>query len=711
MSRKSDKRKDAKRKKRQASMKQSKQRANESRAKARQARKAFHDAHKEAFKAQDRLEAENLLDVIELPNNSRNRAAALAFTNQCVDFVDQQSSLSGGIDELFALAHGVSSRKFSAMTEAQILRVIIKGMRKTMKGFERRVEALFSTEVGKRVYATDDLEGRMMIACEERRDELIELDRRLSECHQWIDASESDEDDNPDINFFVAAQNQTDTVTVPIERIERYRLGVPRDFFTDVVDTLSSVGMNSAVFYLRRLYLSMMAKDFPGKGMRDEPLEIFKAALNVAPDKVLPDPDILKELKEATLRFSKIGKNIAGTVLYDAYVSLRREGLSLDEAMGKLERLPSHGEVSFVLSHLESEGHRDLERFLDHPEFFEAFVAIRKVEKDLSAITRFLNDYGDYPINGSSVAGTMVENRNNTALNKLIMDNALYLCCDESSGSMMRALADEKNETVALRQYIRFGSSEEPFKQLALLKYVTERGTGRLREFVSTLDGYDDLSVGELLMEENCIPLLLAGYRPGTEDALHRLKEMANFDLVMQYNIAPEIHKLGQDDLSKVDEAISAIRGTKYEAVLLGQPSLRRKALERLLQGELSLDDLPENGNMYLILRERIAPAEAESQPERAATEYDRIILISDRTGQDTVDFLSERSGCAVNLLSVSSSPHRFDGIREGDLVLYDTTKSGHSTYYLVKNLAVRRGAQFLHASRTNKEALLELIG
>jgi hypothetical protein len=510
--------------------------------------------------------------------------------------------------------------------------------------------------------------------------------------------------------FNIASQNMIDKVAQPVGKIERFRLGVPRDFFQDVVDALDGVGMNAALLYLRELYADMSSRDFFGKGIRDEPLDPLRHVLNVSPQQILPEPDLLQALKEAASRFNAIGVKAGSSGLLESLEFLRKEGLGIGKAIARLEKLPKRAGAGKVLGCLAEEGFQALDAFLDNPEFFEAFETLFKVEKDTGSIVRFLEEYGDYPINGTTLAGVIIRNGNNTAMVRLMMRNALHLCCDDSSASLISTLEEQGRGAYALRQYIRLGSQEQPFKQLALLKFFKEGGTGSVRDFVCALEAYDDLEVGELLMRDDCLSLIAEGFRPGAVDPMHRLKQMDNFDLVMRYNMAPGIHRLGKEDLSKVDSAIGKVRDTIYEPFLLGHPSLRRKALDGLLGGRLSLDDLPEKGNAYAILKERMAPEAMDVPRERHAAQHSRIILVSDRADEDVAGYLHEKAGCPVNLLRTGSSASRFDGIREGDLVIYDTTKSGHSTYYLVKNLAFRRGALFRHASRTNKDALLELI-
>ena len=60
--------------------------------------------------------------------------------------------------------------------------------------------------------------------------------------------------------------------------------------------------------------------------------------------------------------------------------------------------------------------------------------------------------------------------------------------------------------------------------------------------------------------------------------------------------------------------------------------------------------------------------------------------------------------------IDVESRLSGFEGIGEGDVVVCDTSHISHNKYYVIKNIAVKRGGCFVQTSCSNVDRLVEEI-
>src|SRR3989338_11590702 len=147
---------------------------------------------------------------------------------------------------------------------------------------------------------------------------------------------------------------------------------------------------------------------------------------------------------------------------------------------------------------------------------------------------------------------------------------------------MIELVQDMERGTRALRYYAEFAKSEQPYKQLATLRYILSKGAEGLDQFVARLRQYEDAAVGKVLAEKDDAEFfrkVIIFYQPEQEHP-NPLGNLRNFDLISSYGFVPEVAQLEQKTREQIDSALMLIRGTPYEHALLGQSGLRRAFIE-----------------------------------------------------------------------------------------------------------------------------------
>lgn len=690
-------------------------------------------------KIMERLETEILLLTLGIDIDNHTYGEARYFLDSLRLLSKEYAFLSASLDRLFSIAHGKIPKGASSN---RIASKIISDMRSILKGFEDRATFLFETRIGEKICDTDTTMEKFQESCKKKDDEirawiqhqdyaLSELRRLKKETQDKKDMKAEDAKYNDaldeNLKYESAIAFLIEKVIKPINNIERWRVGVPIDFYREIVEVVSQVHSSSAFFFLQQLYNTMATLNFSSlpellKPKKDSlGMVCFQDVLKIMPEEVLPDPDYVRELKTITQRLDKLD---GGEGAFHALQTFHACGESYMDALAKLEQLGSGKRIFAIIRemHHSAGDWRDflLYLFCEYPYFVPAYETLKTLHYNPEEAAKFLCDYGDYCFDNTNLAAALhVLARRKPEAAKLIVENALYVLCGDGSKEMIALIEDIEKGTKALRHYIYFAKSEEPYKQLAVLRYIRQSGASSIDDFAETMQNISDEQVGKILKEDEFHGFVsriraLEKQKP-EETPIYRLKALSNFDLISKYGFAPEIIDLGEETLRHIDAALLGVRGSRYEYILLGQLHLRQTFLNGIKTNPVAtlalLSNLPEEGNPYLILKKRFEPP-LEKRPEEMTIpyEYKRVVLISAGVDQEALSFLLERLEVPIHVISVNAAVNKFNAIGESDMVVYDTSRTSHSSYYRAKNLAIRRGAFFRHASSTNRDVLLEII-
>lgn len=654
---------------------------------------------------------------------------AITFLNNALTFNTREGRVAYLLDSLLILPWGYKPAEFKEKARpAQIIAILTGEMDVILRTYEQDAQRLFNLRIGKRVALAEDLEEKIRAACEERKEELLSV-VRVNLPKGTIIGREAQQVNGElyEGATYSLVKLATDAKTI----IERYRIGIPHDFYRDVCALLKTVSTPSGLFFLKELYEMITKEGLPAPYDKPPPccdLIHFGNLLFEKPEVALPDPEAFKELKERVVAI----ENLKGgsDALYNLS-ALCDGGLDIKSAVQKLAKLPTGTQVQGALREIIEDPRNSAKYFVDlfarHPEFVQAYNLLKRLGYEREAAVTFLQDYGDYQVNGTTLAGVLQRFERRTTEVRLIVQNAAYICCGEESETMI-ALAVEPTGIHILQQYVRFAQEEQPYKQVAALRYVKHKGTKGLGEFVEHLQTYLDDEVGALLEEKEDAQFVEEVTRRSKREKaeeLHVLKSLGSYGTLIRYGMIPDIRGSTVEALHALDEIIGNIQGTKYEAVLFGQRTLRRILLEQVQNNPNMarglMQDLPEEGNPYVILRERLMPEKEELVPEGVDKEtviverprevYQRVLLFTGmRVPDETITYLTGELNAPFEVVNIDRSTERLTGIRKGDLVLYDTEHTGHVAYYRAKHIASRRGATFRHISSTNRDRMLEAV-
>ena len=668
------------------------------------------------YDAQDRLDSEILLSAIGMEATPQNLSQGIIYLQNSSSFSYYDGRLGECLDGLFYIANGKMPSSFPARTMPENAALqLVRDMKDILKKYELRAGELFGLGIGQKIYDTDNLEQRIRDASAERKDKILEMESKAPKTME-------DSDNDPTDNYSDAVDSIVKNLAGPITKLERFRLGVPSDFYRDFLGIVPKVGFAAAMFFAKELYGHMVSKNFQSNSilMHSDGILKLTHTLRLEPESVLPDPEYFKELADVAVRLNAID---GGDFVVETIRVLHGQGHPYIAAAAKMEQLGKgqilHRSVSEMLSSVAESSGVLLELLVQHSDFVKAYEALRATGHSPAQSAEFLRDYGGYQINGSSLAAAIINLRNKPEAVKIIAENALYICCGEGSDAMIGLIKDMGRGTRALRYYAEFAVSEQPYKQLATLRYVKGKGVEGLDQFVERLREYADADMGKVLAEKDDAEFfrkVISFYQLGQEPS-NPLGILRNLDLVSSYRFVPEVAQLEQTARGQIDLALGIIRGTPYEHALLGQPGLRRAFLQKMKDDPAyvmnMLKDLPNGGSPYNTLRERLIPGARQEQPapqKHAVSNYSRIVLVSKIVHPDLLRFLGESTGIPVHVIDPAGASSKLDAIRGGDIVVYDTTHSSHSSYYTVKNLAFRRGARFRHTSHTNGALVLQAI-
>lgn len=676
----------------------------------------------------EQLECEVLLATIGLEVSPQQRREAGSFLKRLTALGESAEDLGRYLDDLFALAHGKIPRRYAARLGLEhIARLVFRSMRGIVEILEREVTPLISSPIGERVCNTDDLDAKLGAACDAKRAAILAWDQQWETVHRKLAEAEGDGNDDggpevdDDFRYQFARGTFVETVTRPMESIQRWQLGVPTDFYRDVAQLADELTVSSALFFLSQLYAAMIAHPRHPVLQEENSLGMipFRFVLKWQPEQYLPDPACLEALQALARRLDQLG----GSPALPALERLHAMGEGYAEALAKLERL-GRGQQTFSLAGelltCGAGGTFLLERCGEYPSFIGAYEVLRATGHPPEESAAFLRDYGDYAIGATTLADVVRGLERRPEAVKLLVKNALYFCCGEGAPEMVALLDDVPKATKALRYYLRFAQAEEPYKQLAVLRYLKHHGVEGLETFAEHLERHRDDWVGDVLREadqEAFISRIAALAEPEPTPTVHPLRGLRSFDLIRQYNLTPELAELSAAALGGLDTVLQSLRRSRYVPVLLGQGHLRQRLVACLGQDAnqtaVQLSHLPPDGNPYLVLKKILEPPPAEPPPaarEERPPEYERIVLIASSVDPETVAHLTAALGIPVHVISVAAASNRFNAIRQGDVVVYETTKTSHPAYYRAKNLTARRGATFRHAARTHRDALVAVV-
>lgn len=678
---------------------------------------------------QERLACEVLLSTVGISVDSHTLGEAKSFLKRLKRLGDEFDVLGEYLDDLFALAKGKIPRRYSAKSGVDYLaHLVVRSMRGLLETFEKMTGPLLNTRIGQWVCGTDDVDGKLHTAGEGKQ---TEIQAYAEQCRRsfnkiWPDDQNLGDDGggeaDDDLNYQFALQSVIETVTRPLDKARQWQLGVPTDFYRDIIQVATELSVSSTLFFLRQLYATMTAgKLHPILQQKNDALGMirFRHVLQLEPENYLPDPEYLEEQKALAQRLNQLD---GGASVLQILELLHAAGSSYVDALAKLERLGT-GQHTFgiaieMLSTSDEWGTFLLDLCCEHPDFIGAYETLRATHHSPEESARFLCDFGDYQIGTTTLSQVIQHHRRRPEAVRLLVKNALSFCCGEGANDMVALLDDLPKSTKELRYYMGFATTEEPYKQLAVLRYLKDRGVDGLETFAENLQRHRDDRVGRMLRETDnhaLISTVGAKAEPEATDATQPWRIVPSFDLIIRYNLASEIMDLSTEAVSLLDTVLCRLRGSRFEPILLGQSHLRQQFIARLRHGEYqtatALSNLPSDGNPYLVLKSILAPATMvpPTTVERRPA-YERMVLISAGVDTETIAHLKEQLGIPIHEISVEAAGTKFAAIRRGDVVVYETTRTSHLAYYRAKNLATRRGATFRHAARIHRDALVAIV-
>lgn len=720
-------RKGRKRKEREKKVWEKKQRALEKKLEERRAHKRYGKLFDHSDEVRDRLECEVLLATVGLETNPERLREARSFLDRLSTLGKNYDVLGMHLDGLFALAHGKIPRKYAAKLGIDCLASqLLRNIRGILETFEPQVAPLFASPIGERVCSTDALDAALRVACDAKRAAILDWGQQHDTALNKFSAAgglphDDGEASDETLTYEFMRDFLVEAVTRPMERIRRWQLGVPTDFYRDITQLAGEIAVSATCFFLRQLYTAMTADELhPILQREKDSLDMirFGYVLQLEPEKYLPDPEYLTEQKALARRLNTLA---GGDSAISALELLHAAGDSYGDALAKLERLGS-GQQTFgvareMLSSCGEWGAFLLDLCCEHPNFIGAYETLRATRHNPEQSAAFLRDFGDYQIGDATLSEVIQRHGRRPEAVRLLVENALYFCCGEGAEDMVALLDDLPKSTKALRHYMGFATTEEPYKQLAVLWYLKYHGVEELETFAKNLQRHRDDRVGAMLHEADDQTLLcrVAAEAEPEAAAAHPLRDLASFDLIVRYDLTPEIADLDLAAVSVFDAVLCRLRGSRFESMLLGQGHLRQQFIACLRrdapQIAAELSRLPSEGNPYLVLKRilipptAVTPAAAEYRPP-----YERMVLISTAVDPETIAYLEDELRIPIHVIGVDAAGTKFTAIRHGDVVVFDTTRTSHLAYYRAKNLATRRGATFRHAARTHRDALVELV-
>lgn len=202
------------------------------------------------------------------------------------------------------------------------------------------------------------------------------------------------------------------------------------------------------------------------------------------------------------------------------------------------------------------------------------------------------------------------------------------------------------------------------------------------------------------------------------EEALEKYLEIKDYEHFTKKNdIKKTLTEAEKEELNKYDKkekillTLSKIRKTNYYEVIIKDPLLFKKICQKIetednFDEELINLSYKKTQTPYKILERKLMTKIKEKQRTK-----NRIIIISGIMPDERICEIQEKfEDITIELYDASVRPKYFADVGEDDLVIYDVSHTGHSTYYGIKNKCQKNNADFLHAETSNKERIEKLI-
>jgi len=667
-------------------------------------------------KVQKTLEARVLLGAIGLEETESNLKRACSYTVSSKYLCEMQDAASAVIATLF-VTHA-ASKSFSK-DEMQGFGLDIRGMaleaRRALKLSEKKAALEMKTPIGKMVLSTDDLEKKVLhewgVRSEEFRTQSIGLQKMLDD-KTVVRGRGKILSEAPDGTGTARTLNITDVFKIT----ERYRLGVLIDFYRDLFSSVST--QNTAVnnYFISQLYGHMnisFSEELTETNFKSY-LRSLRNIFNDDPGSVLPDPTFYGELKSVADKLNEI-RPTSNTVRF--HEELVKSGISSSKSADGIVTLGSNAQIQLVreaVMSLDKSRGVLFNQFVSHPHFKEAYQIIRNLGTSEKEAARFLRDYGDYQVNGNDLAEKVIQLRGKNDSLRSVVDNALFLCCDDSVEELLDVLDRVPNAHKIISSYVLLAKENQPYKQIAVIQQLKKGSRSDLGEFMRLLDQYDDDFVGEYVLHQDDVARAVHDDDTKTlQRKRNSLKELRMYETIRAHGLIPETEGMTNGQLENLDRLVIETSRLEYQPVLLGQATLRSKLLEQLGSDPEAaiarIAQLPKAvQNPYEVLRDEFS--QVVEEPLQKTFNYSRIIVVSEHLPPETSDFIEEQTSLPLRHMTPGSSTDKFNSFTEDDLILYDVTRTDHTSYYKAKHIATKRGSTFVHANTNNRHRLLDLI-
>ncbi|MBW3018618.1 hypothetical protein KY329_00335 [Candidatus Woesearchaeota archaeon] len=470
-----------------------------------------------------------------------------------------------------------------------------------------------------------------------------------------------------------------------VTRITNYYFGIPCDFYDDLVNLMQGANGRMADYIIDQLGTQINVED---------PLTVEKLVEH--PEEVLPDPEWWKELKRTANALAELPP---GSCL-KCFGKLKELGKTADEAIALMQAYPEYDRI-LELYDEPSEYNDKIMDFATESYVFGKIVGLLLKKFDKKTVYEFLSEYGDYQIGKANLATHVRRLRKSPEAVDAIVENALELCCSQKPEE---ALAATKKGAAVLIQYLKF--VDEPYKQLAIIRYASAREEG-IENFAESLRRHADEKIAEYL-ERNDADLidLVRGDTEETVEMRHPIQDMQNQELIAKYYLVADLAEYQSAQLSSIDRVLTAIKGTIFEPLL--STDLRGALLDQASSRKpIRFIEAYTTGDPYEYMKSMMFPKAEEVK----RTAIERVVLFIDDPHPDELEYIEAKTGIRIRHVDRYAAPKVIsDTIRETDLVLLETSRGKHEVSYAARNVAARRGAVFKTFSASNKDRIVAEI-
>ena len=609
----------------------------------------------------------------------------------------------------------------------------------------------------------------------------LESDDELA-FYAGLDEDGSDEDipdeDIVDENviYDVASFNIVNTFVETIVLLESMKFGIPNDFCKTFVDIIRTSDNKVRYFFAKEFYAHISQKEvYEKKIFTSASGQVsIRKALTTDPESMVPDTEYLRKMQSIK---DLLEKTHASSYALECMLAINKVGIDYEQSLKKILAAnfnrESYSKLAGILNISEGCEIFMLDLLAKNKSAMCSYDLLKLAEYDNNTILSFLRDYSCCKINGGTLSDILLKNKTKPETVKLITENALHICASDFSEEILYLATTLDKGTKGLRYYTQFEKSEEHNKSEAVVRYLMSKGASKVHKFAEGMQNYSDSDIKKIsvLDDELFFKEVLEGTQEGLEllvpkpffipppdvseeelnaqtadleswpDLSLLLPEVVipedlatdiysflpdkfqNQNLLEKYALLSDFKKMDAATLLKADEALTAIKDSKYEHALLGQRNLCANFVKCLVEKSediaAAMRDLPEEGNPYVVLSQRIdkllaqeaeIPVNLNGVAQQNSLSYTRIFFVTAGIPSETVQYLENQVSIPISVVDIDASSRRFQGINESDLVIYDTTRASHKSYYRAKAQAAKVDAKFLLVNQSNKEVLLNLI-